>query len=1191
MKKTLTLALLGCLCAAPGAMGADSAFRWTPKAKGAPAEWQKAITTPSKRTSQAKANGSDQQLPPAESFAYLDMPDGSTWFVTIELDKEVISENPYYTDYDITGFTATVYNDMYQPVGYIKDTLEASEEFEKCTQVQIGAQVTKKFFNTDDAYEIMLLANYKPKGAYGSVARTTVYSLRGAEVNAAKVQTLDGYYVAAVNNASDAWSEDFFIEFFSGENSTDTELIYSFDIYTKASWGSPNATSLKRFDVDMMYVMSDGDNETLPVMINSQGRNLYATVARYEKTFFENPFDFSNNNLSPDNHYIIELWGRYGYEQELTLKSTTSIPCEAPGEGYAMRSYCIGQFTGYDDITFDFTSDGSPAFILSIADSDYQEHSTNFFTVYGVDGNPITTFGEDNGGYLHLSSVEGQPEQYCFVKTDAGSGTIFYSFVNYPSMEEVTLIPATLRGEIDMTLSMSLDRTAAGSSYNYVFADTQGMSDDSGNTYHHVAWFDAEGRFVRIDRLNGGKDVNMIKPYIAGHALNPWLFNTDARMEYMMLVQRQDYPGSATAHTELCVVNTDGDMLSQFAFPVTDSGITVSLVNLSSNPAIWLAHRSFDDNRYRSEFISLPLNRLPGSGTEADPYLLSTPGDMGLIKYNLASHYRLAADIDYEGASFAPVSGLFSGSLDGASHTIRNFTLADKPMFSNINGREGANVNIHDLTLSGVTAGATNAILAGNTSNTTLSRVHVYDADITSESDDEFGTIVAQANTNTVITECSAVKVNIDRPNSTEVGGIAAYLGNSASVAASYFQGSINADYEVGGIAGTTRTPTSTVTDCHVKATLTAKNRIGGIMAVSSRGLVSRCIVEGEITGTEPQNVWSDKANGTKPMMSVGGVIGHLAAATVSYENGQPVEPSTDPVVKGCVVILDAINIPQDDPSLAETTHRIIGRSRVNNDPQIIDEIYNPETYEYEYVWGDPAEPENCLADNYAIEELAPVHGETAEALNSTEGKSVSFADLTGGDLFPALGYQFNGYAAEQPWIFAANGIPALHFEATVGASMAFNPSELTLNEGEKAQVTLELENIEFDALTFEFSDESGCMANPVELTEEGNVIVDVEVYKTGVYTITATNGTLSAMLTVTGTSSIEGIAATVNALTYDGTVLKAADAAITLYNLSGILVASGHDTLSTTGLPAGVYMATATTADGTRSVLKIAVR
>lgn len=1193
MKKTLTLALLGCLCAVPGAMGADGGFKWAPKAKGAPAEWQKAITKPAKKTPASRmAAGIDHELPAAESFGYLDMPDGSTWFITTELEKTLVSENEYYKEYNITGIKATVYDDKYQKVGLIEDSFTLAEGIEKCTEVQFGVTVTKKFFNTDDSYEIMLMANYKPVDQYSIISKTYVYSLRGADKAAEKVQEIDGYYVAAVNNATDAWSEDYFIEFFSGESYTETEMIYSFDIYTKASWGSPVASSLKHFDVDMLYVMSDGENETLPVMLNSKGRNLYVTVARYEKTFFEDPYDYNNNNLSADNHYLIELWAREGYAQDLTLKKTTSIKCETPADGFSMRSYCIGQFSGYEDITFDFTDDGNPAYIVSIADSDYQENSSNFFAVYDLEGNVIHTFGEDNGGFLRLSSIPGKSEQLCFIKIKP-NGDVYYSFVDYPTMEETAQIPATIRdNEFSMTLSMALDRAPAGGSYNYVFADAHGVTDEAGNTLQPVAWFDSEGRLLRVDKINGGKDVNLIKPYIVGHALNPWLFNTDTRLEYMVLVQRQDYPGSAMAHTELCVINTDGDMLSQYVFPNDDSGISVSLVNLQANPAIWLSRRSFEDGLFHTEFISLPLNRLPGSGTEADPYLLATPGDMGQIKFNLTSHYRLANDIDYKGEPFVSISGQFTGSIDGASHSIKNFTLGDAPMFSALYGKEDAKVSVTDLTLSGVTVtGSANAILAESTSNTVLSGVHVYKATVESDSDDEFGTIVAQANSGTEISECSAVKTVINRPKSIEVGGIVAILGNNAHVKASNFEGSIKAESELGGIAGSARTANSTITDCHVNATLEAQNRIGGILAISARGLVSRCIVEGEIIATEPQNVWSDKVGGNKPMMSVGGVIGYLPAAAMSYEDGKPVEPSTDPVVKGCVVALDAITIPTDNPVLAETAHRIVGRSRVNNDPEIIDEVYNPSTYGYEYVWGEPAAPENCLADNYAVDDIAPIHGETAADLTSTEGKSIEWNALVDGEIFDNLAYQFNGYAAEQPWVYSDNGLPRLYFEAGVGASMAFNPSEISLNEGETAKVVLELENIEFDALTFDFSDESACTANPVFITDEGNVEIEVSVTKTGVYTVTATNGTISAVLTVTGTSGIGDVTVSTSALTYDGTTLKAADCAIALYNLSGILVASGNDTLSTVSLPAGVYMATATAADGTRSVLKIAVR
>lgn len=1193
MKKILTIALLGALAAAP-VMEAAEAFQWAPRAKGAPAEWHQAMRPGQRVNNAAKApvTKPDNSLPESDYYSYLDMPDGSTWFATAELVTEIVSQNEYHTDYNIKGIKATVYNDKYEPVGYIEDTITLPEGYEKCSNVQFGAAVSKKFFNFDDAYEVMLMYNLKPTGEYGADAYTNVYSLRGATTPAEKVQTMKGYYTVAVNNATDSWSEDFFMEFFTGEQQTDTQLFYSFDIYKKASYSSPRATVMQSFTVDMVYVMSDGENETMPVVLNSNGRDVYVAVAQYEKTFFENPFDHTNDKLSADNAYVIDLWTCTGYASELTKKSTTRIPCETPASGFSMRSYCLGQFQGYEDISFAFGGD-DPVFIISVVDSDYQENTSSAFAIYDISGNCIKTFGAGNEGFLHLSSVNGMPEQYCFILPDQDSGELTYTFVDFPSLETKASIPVVYSdSETTMTLSMTLDRTAGGGSCRYVFADAQGDLDQDGNTLHDVAWFNADGSMLRIDRINGGKDVNLLKPYIAGHALTPWLFNTDADQEYLFFVQRQDYPGAPTAHTELCVGNAKGEMLMQCVFDLTDASITASLVNLESNPALWYSHRDFESGEFINNFISLPLNKLEGAGTAADPYLIATPGDMGLVKYNLNASYRLSADLDYEGAYFVPVTGNFTGNLDGAGHTIRNFALDSKPMFGSIISNNANNkVSIKDLTLDGVKAGSTEAILAGATTNTVISGVVVKHLDVNSESGSEFGTLVAAANVGTEITECAVVRSSISRPNSTEVGGLVSTLGNGTSVTASYFAGTIKAASEVGGIAAYSRSTTAEIRDCHVDADITAKNLIGGIIATSGRGLIERCVVEGTLTATEAYGVWSNKENGNKPMISVGGIAGHLSTAQATYDGeGNLVAPSESPVIKGCVVGLSAITIPTDDPSLLETAHRIVGRSSVNDDPEITGETYDPATYDWVYTWGDPAPAEAGITDTYAIDALPAIHAGVEALPTSTEGKdmAISEADRT---FFEGLAYGFFGYAASAPWVDNAPALPRLHYEATVSSSMAFNPAEITLNEGESAHVELLLEGISVEDLTISSSDEAACAVNPESANEDGSVVnVLVEVTKTGVYTVTATNGTLTALLTVTSLSGIEDVTVA-TAMTYDGHTVNAPGCAIELYNMTGVRVSAATEALTTEALPAGVYVAVATAADGSRSTLKIAVR
>ncbi len=1189
MKKFFTFALLALVAQSMNASAADP-FKWAPQSKHADAVWQHALDAPSRSKTPAKEpkTSADYTLPNAESFNYLDLPDGRTWFVTSELKKEVLSESEYYTEYNITGIKATIYNEQYQPVGYIEDDFELLEGTEKCSQIQFAATVTQNFFNYDENYEVMLMLSYKPTGAYGSVQNTRVYSLKGADTKADMVQTLPGYNTLAVNGATDSYSENFYMEFFTGQTETDTELLYTFDIYTGASWSTPGATSLKQFTVDMMYVMSDGENESMPVVINVKDRVLYVSVAKYEKTFFENPLDFNDDTLSADNHYIIELWSKGAFDSELTQLKTTSIACEqSTDEGMAMRSYALGMFSSQNDINFDFTDDALPVYIISVVDTGWQEdQSSCFFAVYDTDGNVLKTFGQDNLGFLQLSSIPGAPEQFCFLMNDS-EGNASFSFMNFPSLENVTTIPATYTDDTNtLNLSTSLDRTASGAGYNYVIASSQGETDEEGNTLHPVAWFDNEGNLKRVDRINGGKNVNMINPYITGDVLNPWFFNSDVKQEYLYYVQRLDNEESAASHPELCIVNADGEVLLQYTFSSQDSGINSAIVNAGKNPAIWVAYNNFEDDLYHNEFISLPLNKLQGTGTEDDPYQIATIGDFERIKYNTSAHYILTSDLNYEGGALTPITEEFSGSLDGAGHTIKNFTLTDSPILNAIisNDPEKRCV-IKDLTLSGVTIdGQAPAVLASYTTNAEISNVYIYNANIKSSSY-SFGTLIDKAYT-TTISGCAATKVTFTGGERTsDVGGIVSTLGDESSIAVSFFQGDITAASYVGGIAANTAGTESPISDCHVNANLTAQYGIGGIVASSARGPIERCVVEGELTATGYEEAYSEVAEaGYVNMVSVGGIAGQIMIPYPTWdENWNQVPGEWDTVIKGCVSALTAINIEAaaDDPTLLNTAHRIAGRTCVNEDPEVIyDDNWNA-------TLGDPYGPEPGLVDNYALDDLSHVSEDIADETTSTEGKSISYSELDR-TMFESLGYTFFGYSAEEPWVTSDNGLIRLFFEANVGVSIAFNPSTISVVEGEKATVLLELENVEFDALTINSSDEEGCMPNPIAIDENGNVEVEIEVFKEGTYTITATNGTVTATLLVTGSSGVNRLTAPeAAAISYDGQVLRSADGSpISLYNAAGVLAKAPAAVVSVERLPTGVYIARSAT-----SSLKIAVK
>lgn len=1175
-------------------------FGLAPKSKAEGHTWQALSSKFNSPLKEAPKTDTDVKMDPSENFAYLDMPDGSTWFTITNIRKEVISQNEYNTEYKYTGFETKIYDHNYELVGTIDSDIDLPEGYERCTNIQFGSLVTQKFFNTDSNYELMVMLNFKPENGYGADPYTYVFSLRGASTPAEKIANIKGYYVDAVNAATDKWSEDYYITFYTSEEYVEpvnsdgiAQLLYTYNIYTKASYSNPSASVLKEFVFDMMYVMSDGENEIQsPVLLQANNGTAYAVTARYAKTFFKDPLNFMNDELSEDNSYIIELYKASGYSTKtMALESTTTIPCEKPVEPYTMRSYCLGRFSGSNDISFDFGAGVTPSYIITVRDADQRENSESHFAVYDTAGEVVKTFGgAATEATLMLSDVKGQPHQFCFYEANA-DGLMELAMYDFPSFEKKAVLPLSIENDgKQMKLSLTLDRVASGARYSYVVAGLNGDSDSEGNTLHPVAWFDHNGNFDHLDNIMGGQNVVLIQPYIAGFVLDPFLFNTDNQLEYIAFVMRNEEHGTSRTHTELIVVGQDGKYDFQYAFPSSATAPNAAIVNPGLNPAVWITYYDPETQLHHSEFLSLPLNALEGEGTVENPYLLSTAGDFARIANNLSAHYRLACDIDFNGATFDGITGTFMGSLDGAGFSIRNIALDKNALFDAI-GMNASDTRpvVKDLTLSHVTVNEAPASLVRNLNNSVLENVFIYDLKVDNADAFDFGGLASSARFGSVIKGC-AVFGDINVPGAIGVGGIVYELNSESTISASAFNGSITGMRNVGGIAGNLGNSTVSVTDCHVNATITAENGVGGIAGTSNRGVITRCYVEGEINATTAASGWSEFTGGPVKSINAGGILGILSAPSQSYSDTGAVIPGkfNDAVVNN-VVAIDALNIPADEESLKATAHRIVGHTVANDDPLILGEEYNPSTYEWEIKWGDK-QVETGIKNNFVVSDLAAIDATVDATADSTEGKTDVENAIA--DVLRQLGFQFNGYSVEAPWITGMTGSPALYFESTVGAAIFFDPSQISLTEGEKGFALLMLENVDFESLTMESSDESGCMINPVEFDEDGNVVCEISCLKAGSYTITATNGTIKATLLVTGLSGIDEIITdAASAISFDGNTVSAADSAITLYNISGMAVASGRDAVSTATLATGVYVAVAVDATGATSTLKIVVK
>jgi len=129
-----------------------------------------------------------------------------------------------------------------------------------------------------------------------------------------------------------------------------------------------------------------------------------------------------------------------------------------------------------------------------------------------------------------------------------------------------------------------------------------------------------------------------------------------------------------------------------------------------------------------------------GAGTTSDPFLICSRTQLKAVETNLSSHYRLASNINLTGAVWAPITGIFTGSLDGGFHSIANMNIDGSTgptlgLFERLgNGSVVKKLRLSDSTIQSVDAdvNAAAGTLAGRASGTVeLSEILVENSTIT----------------------------------------------------------------------------------------------------------------------------------------------------------------------------------------------------------------------------------------------------------------------------------------------------------------------------------------------------------------------------------------------------------------------------------------------------------------------------
>ena len=270
-----------------------------------------------------------------------------------------------------------------------------------------------------------------------------------------------------------------------------------------------------------------------------------------------------------------------------------------------------------------------------------------------------------------------------------------------------------------------------------------------------------------------------------------------------------------------------------------------------------------------------------GSGTEVDPYRLSTPEHLTELQVVVDSgnsfegkYFVLTNDIDFTGydndsnpdnGNFEPIGEFnedterfFSGNLDGKGYAIQHLSIKQPDNYTNGLFACTLDASIKNIRLDQINVeGFGVAGLSGFSVNTSISQVTIK-GDLKGEA---VGGIVGGAYWSTI--EDSYFEGAIEG-NDMEAGGIAGFLYYSSVINAK-FKGDISGPaIYVGGISG--MVDSTTIQDCQVEGDIQGMVIVGGIIGDSEDLILSNVEFEGSVKG----------------LQSVGGIIGESEDSILS---------------------------------------------------------------------------------------------------------------------------------------------------------------------------------------------------------------------------------------------------------------------------------------------------------------------
>ena len=302
-----------------------------------------------------------------------------------------------------------------------------------------------------------------------------------------------------------------------------------------------------------------------------------------------------------------------------------------------------------------------------------------------------------------------------------------------------------------------------------------------------------------------------------------------------------------------------------------------------------------------------------GSGTEADPYLLKTAGQVFNIKSVLRKgetvHVRLDADVDLKKQKWTPLNFEDPYDLgihfDGGGHKITNFSCYDAKTYAGFFGVLNGvceNVEFVDATVLGISGNCgllggwagTNGGITAVVSNVKAS------VTVTNEAAGEVHTgglvgVAANAEFRNCTVSANVISNVLHDKQKAACGGIVGKTNAGVGISGCSVSGNVtnNDGKYTGGVIGWESKGDISVTGCTVNATVRGeRERVGGIIGHFQGGLISRCLFSGDVSTGD---------------RTVGGIVGHAEGVRTDGSDSEISDCISSGSVTGKYVLVGGI--------------------------------------------------------------------------------------------------------------------------------------------------------------------------------------------------------------------------------------------------------------------------------------------